>query len=619
MTVTYSLDVASSSFFCLYKLLFRWKGSIWKSVWAELVVWLCLYAVLSAIYRCLLGVTQRATFEDLCIFFDTYSNFIPITFMLGFYVSAVFTRWWQIFDNIGWIDTPCLWITQYVKGESERAKCVRRNCIRYAILTQAMVYRDVAASVRKRFPTFNHLVTAGLMTEKEMLEFDSIPSPHAKYWQPMHWLFSMISLARDEGMIKSDIIYVDLMEKMRQFRVNILSLTLYDWVPVPLVYTQVVHLAVRSYFLVALFGRQYLHPDTSRVPDYKTTIDLYVPIMSVLQFIFFIGWMKVAEVLLNPLGEDDDDFECNWILDRNLQVGLMVVDTAYNRYPTLEKDQFWEDVLPEPLYTAESAMRPLNPQVGSCAEMPTEEEPFMVRPRRRTLSRMSHWDGDMEDTDVVPVVGLSPHPRDGSNYASGESLAFSNSFANGGRKLSEMFRRMRAGSRIGDRYRKRHSSAQDFEHGIRKKNSLEDDVDSIRDNKLDQASGTPKSGRLWSSLPQTQLEEMLKNRDLSGSSQVKYNTDGMKERDVIPNPTPVTDHIDMPSHVPASPSWYNESLPVIKEEEEAKRKSNTNTDTDSPKSSKASKTSIKRIELRRSSSSGSDLGKTGRLERKKSE
>lgn len=98
---------------------------------------------------------------------------------------------------------------------------------------------------------------------------------------------------------------------------------------------------------------------------------------------------------------------------------------------------------------------------------PTEEEPFMVRPRRRTLSRMSHWDGDMEDTDVVPVVGLK-HTRDNSNYASGESLAFSNSFANGGRKLSEMFRRMRAGSRIGDRYRKRNSSAQDFENGMAK-------------------------------------------------------------------------------------------------------------------------------------------------------
>lgn len=44
-------------------------------------------------------------FEDIAVFFETYSSFIPITFMLGFYVSAVFGRWNDIFNSLGWIDT----------------------------------------------------------------------------------------------------------------------------------------------------------------------------------------------------------------------------------------------------------------------------------------------------------------------------------------------------------------------------------------------------------------------------------------------------------------------------------------------------------------------------------
>lgn len=50
---------------------------------------------------------------------------------------------------------------------------------------------------------------------------------------------------------------------------------------------------------------------------------MWIPINTMFQFVVFWGWMKVSEALLNPLGEDDDDLECNFIIDKNLIVCLI--------------------------------------------------------------------------------------------------------------------------------------------------------------------------------------------------------------------------------------------------------------------------------------------------------
>ena len=59
------------------------------------------------------------------------------------------------------------------------------------------------------------------------------------YWIPLAWAGSIITSARRENRILSDYTSLKLMEKLDQFRTYGAGMLIYDWINVPLVYTQV--------------------------------------------------------------------------------------------------------------------------------------------------------------------------------------------------------------------------------------------------------------------------------------------------------------------------------------------------------------------------------------------
>ena len=46
-----------------------------------------------------------------------------------------------------------------------------------------------------------------------------------------------------------------------------------------------------------------------------------------------MGWLKVAEQLINPFGNDEDDFDMNLIVDRNLEVSFLAIDNLFSVLP----------------------------------------------------------------------------------------------------------------------------------------------------------------------------------------------------------------------------------------------------------------------------------------------
>jgi len=206
---------------------------------------------------------------------------------------------------------------------------------------------------------------------------------HDLSWAPIHWAHNVLKEARAEGLITGDLYLTIIHGNLSEIQKKNWSLYCYGWINIPLVYTQLVSIAVYSYFTAALFGRQYLTPQQYEHVDgtmvkstesmhsagvfnivgYDDSIhDLYIPVFTILEFLFYFGWMKVAESLINPFGEDDDDFEMNYILDRNIKISYMMVESEHVE----PKETFCEFEMPPNVlpHTAGSAeIRESGPQM----------------------------------------------------------------------------------------------------------------------------------------------------------------------------------------------------------------------------------------------------------------
>ncbi|XP_008064810.1 bestrophin-3 isoform X1 [Carlito syrichta] len=366
MTVTYSSKVANATFFGFHRLLFKWRGSIYKLLYREFIVFAVLYTAISLVYRLLLTGAQKRYFEKLSIYCDRYAEQIPVTFVLGFYVTLVVNRWWNQFVNLPWPDRLMFLISSSVHGSDEHGRLLRRTLMRYVNLTSLLIFRSVSTAVYKRFPTMDHVVEAGFMTADERKLFNHLKSPHLKYWVPFIWFGNLATKARNEGRIRDSVDLQSLMTEMNRYRSWCSLLFGYDWVGIPLVYTQVVTLAVYTFFFTCLIGRQFLDPTKGYAGH---DLDLYIPIFTLLQFFFYAGWLKVAEQLINPFGEDDDDFETNWCIDRNLQVSLLAVDEMHMSLPKMKKDIYWNDSAARPPYTLAAADYCIPSFLGSTVQM----------------------------------------------------------------------------------------------------------------------------------------------------------------------------------------------------------------------------------------------------------
>lgn len=187
-----------------------------------------------------------------------------MSFVLGFYVSLIVKRWWEQYKLLPWPDTLALFISAAIPQnvrpakmhvyvvhtschvivihlQDERGRMMRRNIMRYSVMAYVITLMRISLRVKRRFPTHQHLVDAGIMldSEKKIFEIMDGKSPMSKYWMPLVWATNIINRARKEKIIESDHIVQTLLVELSDIRRRLGALIGYDTVCVPLVYTQV--------------------------------------------------------------------------------------------------------------------------------------------------------------------------------------------------------------------------------------------------------------------------------------------------------------------------------------------------------------------------------------------
>uniref|UniRef100_A0A914CDF7 Bestrophin homolog n=2 Tax=Acrobeloides nanus TaxID=290746 RepID=A0A914CDF7_9BILA len=207
------------------------------------------------------------------------------------------------------------------------------------------------------------VVMAGFLMphEKEILCQHSLH--FERYWIPLNWALRTVYKRFEDGKIAKPSYVNAIYAAVNDFQKRLQTLCNFDWVPIPLAYPQIVFLAIRIFMLLCLVSRQ---PLIHSKEGEEIIPDIVLPFMTILQIFFFLGWTKVAEQLLNPLGKDDDDLETNWIIDRNITLAMLLAEN-YNKNPiqVLENEDFTKSQLD----ITQRAKYLSHPYKGSVAEI----------------------------------------------------------------------------------------------------------------------------------------------------------------------------------------------------------------------------------------------------------
>ena len=101
---------------------------------------------------------------------------MPLTFLLGFYVSMVVKRWWEQYVKLPWPDEVATMLKAGVTEKTAEEESeeggenvkIRRTVIRYLMLSYVLCLRRISSKVRSKYPDMDSLLASRLIRVDEV-------------------------------------------------------------------------------------------------------------------------------------------------------------------------------------------------------------------------------------------------------------------------------------------------------------------------------------------------------------------------------------------------------------------------------------------------------------------
>ncbi|PAA75944.1 hypothetical protein BOX15_Mlig021055g1 [Macrostomum lignano] len=384
MGVSYASKIYTKDRLFFIKLLFRWSGSVWQLLWLDFLVFILIYVSLAALYHLVLynDPKMKATFEITVSWLKTVSTAVPLSFMLGFFVSSVVERWWSVCMSIPWLQTPSFYCQALLDSpktyRSDLARKLRITVLRYLNLAWILMMAGVSLHIRERFgywqpkwKTKKYKLTwrrrlkmvnsdekvqkyfGQLVTDNEIAAFgrsaelsnDNKHTYDPEYWLPLVWATRLIRRARNLDCIADERHCLWLIDTVQKFRYDLGTIWMFTEFNIPLVYVQVAVTAVYLYLVSTIISTQLMDSDivqsSTAILNVNGTYQRntgqqvlgFIPVLGGLEFIFYLGWFKIGMCLLNPMGKDEADIPMSDILNSNLKAAIKMGGAEDSIFP----------------------------------------------------------------------------------------------------------------------------------------------------------------------------------------------------------------------------------------------------------------------------------------------